>query len=79
MIAQDSYGDGSVAVLGGIIVIGRRDLHICQGNVTELCYRDNVIEPTVVPYARRHWNAFIFQDDNARSDRVRVVQDHLQV
>ena len=41
-------------------------------------YRDNFIEPIVVPYARWHGNAFIFQDDNARTHRAGVVQDHLQ-
>ena len=35
-------------------------------------------QPTGVPYARRHGNAFIFQDDHTRSSRARVVQDHLQ-
>ena len=42
-----------------------REPHICQGNATGLYSRDKVIEPIVVPYARRHGNTFIFQDDNA--------------
>ena len=57
---------------------GRTELHSCQGNVNELFNRDNVTESIAVPYARRHGNAFIFQDDNARAHRARVVQDHLQ-
>ena len=57
---------------------GRTEVHICQGNVTGLYYRDQVIEPSVVPYAHRHGNAFISQDDNARSHRARFVQGHLQ-
>ena len=56
----------------------RTELHTCQGNVTGLYYRHKVIEPIVVPYACRHGNAFIFQDDNARAQRAPVVQDHLQ-
>ena len=56
-----------------------RELHICQGNVTELYNRDNVIEPIPVPYVRQRGNAFIFQDDKARAHRARVVQDHLQI
>ena len=39
----------------------------------------NVIEPTVVPYyARRHGSALIFQNDNARAHRARVVRGYLQ-
>ena len=56
----------------------RTELHVCQGNVTGLYYRDNVIKPPVVPYASRQGNAIIFEDDNARAHRARVVQDHLQ-
>ena len=57
---------------------GRTELHICQGNVTGLYCTDNAIDPIVVPNARRHGNAFIFQDDNAGAHRARVVQDYLQ-
>ena len=56
----------------------RTELHIRQGNVTGLYYRNNVIELIVLPYTRRHGNAFVFQDGNARDDRTCVVQDHLQ-
>ena len=56
----------------------RTELHIRQGTVTGLYYRNNVIELIVLPYARRHGNAFVFQDGNARDDRTCVVQDHLQ-
>ena len=38
----------------------------------------NITEPIVVPYAHRHGNAVIFQDDNARAHHARVVQKHLQ-
>ena len=56
---------------------GRTELHICQENVTGH-YKDDVFQPIVVPHAARHGNAVIFQDDNARAHRARVVQDHLQ-
>ena len=62
----------------GITMTGRTALHICQGNVTGLYYIDNVTETTVVPYARRHRNVFIFQDDNARTHYTCVIQDHQQ-
>ena len=56
---------------------GRTELHICQGNVAGLCYKDSVIGPTVVFHALWHGNAFIFLDDDARAHCARVVQDHL--
>ena len=59
-------------------VIVKTALHICQGNVTAPYYLGNVTEPIVGPYARRHVISFIFQDDSARTNLARVVQDHLQ-
>ena len=52
---------------------GRTELHNCQGNVTGFYYRDNIMEPIVVPYARRQGKVFIFQDDNSRAHRARVA------
>ena len=78
MTAHDRYAGGSVMVWGGITMTERIELHICQGHVTGLYYRDSVTESVVVPYAHRHENAFIFQDDNTLAHRSRVVQDHLQ-
>ena len=57
---------------------GRTELYMYQGNVTGLYNRDSVIGPFVVPYAGRHGNASVFLDDNARANRARVVQSHLQ-
>ena len=76
-ITHDRCGGGSVMSLGGIAMIGKSE-HVCQANVTGLYHRDNVIDPTVVPYACRHGNAFIFQDDHARVIRARFVHAHLQ-
>lgn len=78
-VAHNRYGGGSVMVWAGICMNDRTDLHICQVNITGLYYRDNIIEPIVVPFAQRHGPDFIFQDDNARPHRARVVQDHLQM
>ena len=67
-------------VWAGLSSMGRMDLHICQGTVTGQYYRDNILDPIVVPFARRHGAGFIFQDDydNARPHRARIVQRHLQ-
>ena len=57
---------------------GKTDLHVCQCRVTGVYYRDNVLAPYVIPFA--HHPRFIFQDDNARAHRARVVTrtDYLQ-
>lgn len=77
-VAHDRYGAGSVMVWGGVTMTGRTDLHVCIGRVTGLYYRDNVLAPYVIPFARRHGHGFIFQDDNARAHRARVVTEYLQ-
>ncbi|MEW8562533.1 MAG: transposase [Candidatus Thiodiazotropha sp.] len=64
-------------VWGGITIIGKTDLHVCHGRVTGLHYRD-VLVRYVIPFARRHGRGFIFQDDNARAHRARVVMEYLQ-
>ena len=39
---------------------------------------DNVLAPSVIPFARRQGRGFVFQDDNARAHRARVVTNYLQ-
>ena len=41
-------------------------------------YRDNVLAPYVIQFARRHGRGFSFQDDNARAHSARVVTNYLQ-
>ena len=53
-VAHDRYGGGSVMVWGGITMTGKTDLHVCQGRVTGMYYRDNVLAPYVIPFAQRH-------------------------
>lgn len=78
VIRHDPYGGGSVMVWGGITAAGRTDLHVVAGRVTGQYYRDNILAPHVVPFARRYGRRFIFQDDNARCHRARIVTDYLQ-
>ena len=75
---HDRFGGGSVMVWGGITVTGRTALHIVQGRVTGQYYRDNILEPIVVPFARQAGPQFVFQDDNARAHRARIVTQYLQ-
>ena len=77
-VGHDWYGGGSVMVWGVISMTGKTDLHVCQGRVTGVYYRDNVLAPYLIPSAKRHGPRFIFKDDNARAHRARVVTDYLQ-
>ena len=36
------------------------------------------LAPYVIPFARRHRCGFVFQDDNAKANRARVVTNYLQ-
>ena len=63
-------------VWGGITMTRKTDLHVCQGRVTGLYYCDNVLAPHVIPFTQRHGRGFIFQDDNARAHRARVVTEY---
>ena len=54
----------------------KTDLHIVQGNMTALKYRDTVLIPTVRPLVAQ--TGLTFQDDNARPHRARIVTDYVQ-
>ena len=45
--------------------------------MTAVRYRDEVLRPIVLPYVGAVGEGFIFQDDNARPHRGRVVQQFL--
>ena len=77
-LPHDRYGGGSVTLWGGVTTNERTDLHVFQGRVTGVYYRDNIIEPLVVPFAVAHGNRYRFRDDNARARRAHVVLNHLQ-
>ena len=77
-LPHDRYGGGSVTVWGWCHNQWVNWFHVCQGRVTGVYYRDNIIEPLVVPFAAAHGNRFRFQDDNAYAHRAHVVLNHLQ-
>ena len=73
-----THGDGSVMVWAGTTAAGKTDLHIVAGCVTGHYYGDNILAPHAVPFAWRYGPHFIFQDDNARCYRARIVTDYFQ-
>ncbi|GFW05042.1 transposable element Tcb2 transposase [Trichonephila clavipes] len=66
-------------VWGGISIDGRTDLHIIRnGTLTGRRYADEVLRPHVIPYAGAIGYSFVFQDDNARQHRARLVVNMLE-
>lgn len=77
-VSRDRWGRGSVMVWGGISANQRTELHVVQGNMNAINYRDNVLEPIVVPMAARMGAGFTLMDDNARPHRARIVTTFLE-
>ena len=78
VIRHDPHGGGSVMVRAVITAAGRTDFHVVAGRVTRQYYRDNILVSHVVAFARHYCRHFIFQDDNARCNRARIVTIYLQ-
>ncbi len=75
----DRWGGGSVLIWGGITFHSRTNLHVFDGNVNALKYRDEVLEGMVVPFMRDHPNIQVLQQDNARPHCARLSMDFLEV
>ncbi|GFU05057.1 transposable element Tcb2 transposase [Trichonephila clavipes] len=66
-------------VWGGISIGGRTDLHIIRnGTLTGRRYADEIRRPHVIPYAGAIGDSFVFQDDNARPHRARLIENMLE-
>ena len=66
-------------VWGGITYANRTRLYVVPGGaMTGVRYRDEVLEPIVVPFAENVGQNIIFMDDNARAHRARVVTEFLE-
>ncbi|GFX31009.1 putative DD41D transposase [Trichonephila clavipes] len=66
-------------VWGGISIGGRTDLHIIwNGTLTGRRYADEILRPHVIPYAGAIGDSFVFQNDNARPHRARLVENMLE-
>ena len=54
----------------------KTDLHICQGRVTGLYYRDNVMAPIFHTLYLYHGHRLIFRDDNIWTHWAWVVIEY---
>ena len=64
-------------VWGGITAHSRTPLVIVAGNLTGIRYRDEIVQPYVIPFIQAQANNVTFQQDNARPHVVRVVRAYL--
>ncbi|GFX60922.1 transposable element Tcb2 transposase [Trichonephila clavipes] len=76
---RSQYRRAGWMVWGGISIGGRTDLHIIRnGTLTGRRYADiEKIRPYVI-YAVAIGDSFVFQDDNARPHRARLVENMLE-
>ncbi|GFU91095.1 transposable element Tcb2 transposase [Trichonephila clavipes] len=66
-------------VWGAISLGGKTDLPLFHGGtLTDVRYRDEMLDPYVRPYAGAIGNDFILMDDNARSHRAVIVEEYLE-
>ncbi|GFX25021.1 transposable element Tcb2 transposase [Trichonephila clavipes] len=76
---RSQYRRAGWMVWGGISIGGRTDLHIIRnGTLTGRRYADEILQPHVIPYAGAIGDSFVFQDDNARPHRARLVENMLE-
>ena len=61
----------------GITSHGRTSLVVISGNLTGIRYRDEIVQPYVIPFIQAQANSGTFQQDNARPHVARVVRDYL--
>ncbi|GFV35185.1 transposable element Tcb2 transposase [Trichonephila clavipes] len=66
-------------VWGGISIGGRTDLHIIRnGTLMGRRYADEILLPHVILYAGAIGDSFVFQYDNTRPHRARLVENMLE-
>ena len=75
---HDRYGGGALMVWGGVSLHHRTPLHLVDGRLTGVAYRDTIVRPLVLPALQAIGNGAVFQDDNAPCHRARVVTNFLQ-
>ena len=75
---HERHGGGSVLVWGGIRLNNRTPLYVIEGNLTAQRYRDEILQPIVLPALKEMELTDLFQDDNARHHRGRIVNEFMR-
>ena len=76
VIEGHQLGGGSVMVWCGIAYGRRTQLHIIQGNLSAIRYRDEIISPHLVPFLQQH--NLTLQQDNTPPHVARICTAYLQ-
>ena len=74
---SDRFGGGSVIVWAGICHDGRTQFKIVQGTLNAVKYRDDILDPIVLPFLQQRNFDHVFQHDNAKCHVARICQDFL--
>ena len=74
---SERLGGGSILVWDGICHDGRTQLKIVQGTLNAVKYREDIIDPIVLPCLQQRNFDHVFQYDDARYHVARVCQDFL--
>ena len=72
VVERDRFGGGSVIVWGGISHGLKSQLVVIDRNLTANRYRDEILQPHVIPFLQQH--NLSFQQDNALPHVARVCQ-----
>ena len=72
------FGGGSFMVWSAFSFNDRTPLYVIDGHLNGNRYLQEVIQSFVILALKRIGAAAMFQDDNARTDRARVVTDFLR-
>ena len=76
VVEHNRFGGGSVMVWAGISADFKTQLHVVQGRVDAVYYRDNILQPIALPFLNNNGLA-ILQHDNARPHTARVTTNFL--
>ena len=75
-----AYGGGGVTVWGCFSNDCKLPLQVIDGTLNGQKYRDDILDSHVLPHFENHALADrpVFQDDNARPHRARIVRDFIE-
>lgn len=77
VIQHNRGGGGSLMVWGAITEAERTPLVVIRGNMTGQRYRDEVLQPHLVPFFQAHPHLDVFQQDNATPHTSRIAMQFM--